>query len=100
MNDVSICLVYANSLTHMRCNLLKIFQEMNMEPQNSGDTADRVAARKIVLQEMRAKWDKLSEHEASIRGSADLIRQLQAHYGLEQKYAQWEVENFLKGRAF
>ena len=72
-----------------------------MEPQNSGDTADRVAARKIVLEEIRAKWDKLSEHEASaIRGSADLIAQLQAHYGLEQKYARWEVENFLKGRAF
>jgi hypothetical protein len=85
----------------MRYNLFKIFQEMNMEPENSGDTADRVAARKIVLHEMRAKWEKLSEHEAAaIRGRADLIRQLQAHYGLEPKYAQWEVENFLKGRAF
>ena len=71
-----------------------------MEPQNSVDVADRIAARKIVLQEMRAKWDKLSEYEASaINGSADLIRQLQAHYGLDQKHACWEVENFLKGRS-
>jgi hypothetical protein len=71
-----------------------------MEPQNSVDAADRIAARKAVLREIRAKWGKLSENEASaIKGSADLVRQLQAHYGLDQKYAGWEVENFLKGRS-
>ena len=71
-----------------------------MEQQDSVDAADRVAARKVVLREMRAKWDKLSEYEVSaIRGSSDLIKQLQAHYGLDQKYACWEVENFLKGRS-
>jgi hypothetical protein len=71
-----------------------------MEPQNSTDAASRVAARKIILKEARTKWDRLSEQEAcALRGSDDLVRQLQAHYGLEQKYARWEVENFLKGRS-
>ena len=72
-----------------------------MELQNFIDGRNRAAARRIIEQEMRAKWYKLSQDEAcAIRGSDDLVRQLQAHYGIGKKYAQWEVENFLKGRSF
>ena len=72
-----------------------------MEPLIFIDIGDRAAARKLILEEMRAKWGKLSEQEAStIEGSDDLVKQLQAHYGVEATYARWEVENFLKGRSF
>jgi division protein CdvB (Snf7/Vps24/ESCRT-III family) len=55
--------------------------------------------RQIVLKDIRAKWDKFSEHDLSaLKGNDDLVNQVVAKYGLEKTQAQRDVDALLKGR--
>jgi hypothetical protein len=57
--------------------------------------------KRIILEEIRHKWKRLSEQDlSSLRNSGDLIIRLMEKYGLSNKYASWEVDNFLKCRTF
>jgi hypothetical protein len=63
--------------------------------------ADGGVARRVICNEIQAKWDKISPHEISeLTSGDDLALQLQAKYGLSKTYALWEVQTFLKCRTF
>jgi hypothetical protein len=72
---------------------------MNMDLETS---VPKIAdAKRVIQNEIRAKWDRISQEEISaLRNSDDLALQLQAKYGLTKTYALWEVQTFLKCRAF
>ena len=71
---------------------------MTMEPAL---TAPPSQSRLIILEEIRHKWNRLSEQELSaLRNSNDLVMLLQAQYGLSKRYAGWEVDSLLKCRIF
>lgn len=71
---------------------------MTMEPAL---TAPPSQSRLILLEEIRHKWNRLSEQELSaLRNSNDLVMLLQAQYGLSKTYAGWEVDSLMKCRTF
>jgi hypothetical protein len=64
----------------------------------AGEVAD---AKRVIRNEIQTKWDRISQEEVSaLRNSDDLALQLQAKYGFNKTYALWEVQTFLKCRAF
>ena len=57
------------------------------------------ASRAIVLKEIGAKWDKLSEQNLSaLKNKDDLVAVVGEKYGLEKSQAQRDVDALLKGR--
>jgi uncharacterized protein YjbJ (UPF0337 family) len=57
--------------------------------------------RKIIVNELRAKWGKFSEQDlAALKGKDDLVSQVQTRYGLNKEQALRDVDALLKGRAF
>ena len=57
------------------------------------------ATKQIVLKEIGAKWDKLSEQDLSaLKSKDDLVTQVVAKYGLEKAQVQRDVDAMLKGR--
>ncbi len=63
------------------------------KPQNADQN------KQAVLNDIRAKWSKFSEQDASaIKGKSDLVSQIVVKYGLDQAQAQREVDALLKGR--
>jgi hypothetical protein len=61
--------------------------------------ATAAETRQIVLKEIGAKWDKLSEQDLSaLKGKDDLVSQVVAKYSLEKGQAQRDVDALLKGR--
>ena len=71
---------------------------MTMEPAL---TAPPSQSRLILLEEIRHKWNRLSEQELSaLRNSNDLVMLLQAQYGLSRTYSGWEVDSLMKCRTF
>jgi hypothetical protein len=71
-------------------------------PASNTSTATPATAaetRQIVLKEIGAKWDKLSEQDLSaLKGKDDLVSQVVAKYSLEKGQAQRDVDALLKGR--
>jgi hypothetical protein len=62
-------------------------------------TTSHLDTKKVLLTEIGAKWNKLSEQDlSSLKGSDDLVTQVVAKYGLEKIQAQKAVESLLKGR--
>jgi hypothetical protein len=57
--------------------------------------------KQIILKDIGAKWEKLSQTELSgLKGRDDLIAQIAAKYGTEKAQAQRDVDALLKGRHF
>ncbi len=57
------------------------------------------ATRQIVLNEIRSKWGKFSEHDLStLKSKDDIVTQLVAKYGLEKAQAQRDVDSLMKDR--
>ncbi|MGA7328886.1 MAG: hypothetical protein WBX25_31470 [Rhodomicrobium sp.] len=57
--------------------------------------------RKIIVNELHAKWGKFSEQELSaLKGKDDLVSQVQAKYGLNKEQALRDIDAVLKGRHF
>ena len=60
---------------------------------------DNVENKQADLDDIRAKWDKISEQDVSaLKGKDDLVSQVSAKYGIKQDQAQREVDAVLKGR--
>jgi len=61
--------------------------------------APSAETKRIVLQEIDAKWSKFSEHDlSSLKDKDDLVTQVVAKYGLEKSVAQRDVDALMKGR--
>lgn len=57
--------------------------------------------RKIILNEIQAKWGKFSDQELSaFKGKDDLVSQVQSKYKIDKVQAQKDVDTLLNGRAF
>lgn len=56
---------------------------------------------RISVPDLRQRWGKLDEVElASIKSRSDLVRQIQAKYGLNQLQAETNVDVWANGRRF
>ena len=63
------------------------------KPETSTET------RQIVLKDIGAKWDKLSEQDLSaFKTKDDVVTHVVAKYGLEKSQAQRDVDAVMKGR--
>lgn len=57
--------------------------------------------RKIIVNEIQAKWGKFSDQDlAALKSRDDLVSQVQSRYKLDQTQAQKDVDALLNGRAF
>jgi uncharacterized protein YjbJ (UPF0337 family) len=57
--------------------------------------------RKIIVNELHAKWGKFSEQELSaLKGKDELVSQVQTKYGLNKEQALRDIDAVLKGRHF
>jgi len=57
--------------------------------------------RQTVLDDIRAKWNKISDQELSaLRSRDDVVTQVQAKYSLNKEQAQRDVDALLMGRQF
>jgi uncharacterized protein YjbJ (UPF0337 family) len=57
--------------------------------------------RKIIVEEIQAKWGKFSDQDlAALKGRDDLVSQVKSRYDLDQGQAQKDVDAFLNGRTF
>ncbi len=55
--------------------------------------------RQIVLKEIGAKWNKLSQQDLSaLKNKDDVVTQVVAKYGLDKAQAQRDVDIVMKGR--
>jgi hypothetical protein len=72
---------------------------MTNQPTNSNSAP--TAASKISAKEIHAKWEKISEQEASgMKVTDDLVAQVQAKYSLSPDQAQRDVSAWANGRGF
>jgi uncharacterized protein YjbJ (UPF0337 family) len=72
-----------------------------MQPDSTNRTENAPENRKIIVNELRAKWGKFSEQDlAALKGKDDLVSQVPTRYGLNKEQALRNVDALLKGRAF
>lgn len=68
-------------------------------PSSAAAKPENAETRQIVLKEIGAKWDRLSEQELSaFKNKDDVVTQVVAKYGLDKAQAQRDVEALMKGR--
>lgn len=64
-------------------------------------TAASPTPQKIQAKDIHAKWDKISEQEASgMKSSSELVSQVQSKYSLTPEQAKSQVESWASGRSF
>jgi hypothetical protein len=69
----------------------------NVQP----NTATPATPQKILAKDIHAKWEKISDKEASgMKVTSDLVSQVQAKYSLSQEQAQKDVNVWANGRSF
>jgi hypothetical protein len=72
---------------------------MSNAPVNSNTAPNR--AQKISASDIHAKWDKISEQEASrMKNASELVAQVQAKYSLNPTQANTDVNAWTNGRSF
>ena len=72
-----------------------------MKSMSTQKTNNMPENKKIIVNELHAKWGKFSEKELSaLKGKDDLVSQVQARYGLNKEQALRDVDALLKGRPF
>jgi hypothetical protein len=65
------------------------------------NTAATAAPQKILAKDVHAKWDKISEQEASgMKSTSDLTTQVQSKYSLNADQAKSQVDTWANGRSF
>ena len=63
--------------------------------------AKPISDQKIGIADIRRAWGELDEAElAAVKSRADLVMQVQAHYGLDKSQAQTRVDLWAVGREF
>ena len=56
---------------------------------------------KILAKDVHAKWDKISEQDASgMKSTGDLATQVQSKYSLNAEQAKSQVDSWANGRSF
>jgi len=69
----------------------------NAQPNSAASTSPQ----KILAKDVHAKWDKISEQEASsMKATSDLVSQVQTKYNLDASQAKSQVETWANGRGF
>ncbi|MEX2127790.1 MAG: hypothetical protein WD871_06050 [Xanthobacteraceae bacterium] len=69
----------------------------NAQPNTAGSSTPQ----KILAKDVHAKWDKISEQEASgFKSTSDLMYQVQAKYSLNAEQAKSQVDTWANGRGF
>lgn len=70
--------------------------DMNSTSASTGSPSE---TRKIVLNDIMARWGKFSEQElGALKNNDDLITQIVAKYSLDKTQAQGDVDAVMKGR--
>jgi hypothetical protein len=70
-------------------------------PVNAQNANVQTPGAKIVAKDIHAKWDKISDVEASgMKQTSDLVTQVQAKYSLSAEQAQKDVNVWANGRSF
>ncbi len=65
------------------------------------NTATPATPQKILSKDIHAKWEKISDTEASaMKAKSDLVSQVQSKYSLSQEQAQKDVNIWANGRDF
>lgn len=65
------------------------------------NTVSTAAPQKILAKDVHAKWDKISEQEASgMKSTSDLATQVQSKYSLSADQAKSQVDAWANGRSF
>jgi hypothetical protein len=81
---------------HFRRNIMT-----NVQSNAPSNTATPATAPKILAKDIHAKWDKISDVEASgMKQTSDLVSQVQAKYSLSSEQAQKDVNVWANGRSF
>jgi len=58
-------------------------------------------SQKILAKDVHAKWDKISEQDASgMKSTGDLATQVQSKYSLNAEQAKSQVDSWANGRSF
>jgi hypothetical protein len=66
----------------------------------SPQTHNPAEVKAMIGKDIRAKWDKFSEHDvSSLKSKDELVTQVVAKYGTEKGQALREVDTVLSGRA-
>jgi hypothetical protein len=77
---------------------------MSNAPVNTNTASNANASsvpQKFLAKDIHAKWDKISEQEASgMKATSDLIAQVQAKYSLNPDQAKTDVNTWANGRVF
>jgi hypothetical protein len=69
----------------------------NAQPNSASNSAPQ----KILAKDVHAKWDKISEQEASgMKSTNDLTSQVQTKYSLNAEQAKSQVDSWANGRSF
>jgi hypothetical protein len=67
----------------------------------AGQAPSAAETKRIVLEEIRAKWGKFSEDDlSSLKNKHDLVAQRASKYGLEKSLAKRDVDALMNGRQF
>jgi hypothetical protein len=65
------------------------------------NTSATAGSQKILAKDVHAKWDKISEQEASgMKSTSDLTSQVQSKYSLNPEQAKSQVDAWANGRSF
>jgi hypothetical protein len=65
------------------------------------NTSTANPSQKISAKEIHAKWEKISDQEASgMKNKGDLVSQVQAKYSLNPEQARQQVDTWAAGRDF
>ena len=71
----------------------------NSTATKTPETQVNAEDKQVVLNDIRAKWDKFSEQDVSaLKGKDDLVSQVSAKYDIRADQAQRDVDAVLKGR--
>jgi hypothetical protein len=69
--------------------------------KNAQANASSAMSQKITAQDVREKWDKISEQKASeIKSASDLANQIQVKYGDNDEKAKARADAWMNGRSF
>ncbi|MFO0993435.1 MAG: hypothetical protein U1E67_16065 [Hyphomicrobiales bacterium] len=72
-----------------------------MNTVNSSTQQTPAETNKIILKDIKAKWDKFSEQDlTALKNKDELVTQVMSKYNVEKPNAVRDVDALLKGREF
>lgn len=72
-----------------------------MNTVNSSTQQTSAETNKIILKDIKAKWDKFSEQDlTALKNKDELVTQVMSKYNVEKPHAVRDVDALLQGREF